>query len=164
MNSTAPTPPPWLGGRCVVGGRTEGSRSWTLLRGGLRAISLVFGTVLRPDPLSCLSNLGHRVLGRCRRRFHRLRRRPLTNFHLWTDYIRGCGDLPAVKTFIHSPSPSGPSSHVAMLTLLAVVMLHAAVLLPMTSPMDKRHRAVRHVDRGRSCRCSAAALEIALPE
>ena len=40
--------------------------------------------------------------------------------------------------------------------------MHAAVLLPLASPMDKWHRAVRRDDRGRSC--SAATLQIALAD
>ena len=67
-----------------------------------------------------------------------------------------------MNTSIHSPSSSGPSSHVAMQMLHTIVMLHAAVLLPLASPMDKWHRAVRLDDRGRSC--SAATLQIALAD
>ena len=67
-----------------------------------------------------------------------------------------------MKTSIHCASPSGPSSHVAMQMLHAVLMLRVAVLLPQAFPMDQLHRGSRHDGRGRLC--SAAALQIAVAE
>ena len=67
-----------------------------------------------------------------------------------------------MKMSIHSASPSGPSSHVAMLMLHAAVMLHAGVLLAVASAIDEWHRAGRRDDC--SCLCSAEALQIALAE
>jgi hypothetical protein len=49
-----------------------------------------------------------------------------------------------------------------MLMLHAIMMLRAAVLLPVTSPIDQRRRAGRH--GGRSRFSSAAARQIALAE